>query len=454
MVAGAGRGRQLLIAPATADGLDAVRSGTLEIPSSKRRSPGRTGELLASFRSQRLGLTTADGEVDVFVEVHPPRPKLVIVGAVHVAAALVSFANTLGFKTIVVDPRTAFATAERFAHADQLRTDWPDEALRAVGINENTYLALLSHDLKLDVPALEVALPSPARYIGALGSKKTHGKRLAALEEKGLADVRRSADPQPDRPRSRRPPGRGDRGVDHRRDDRGQPRQGLPARPGMSPARARRIAGVVLAAGPSSRFGDSGRSSSPTGSARPWCTAPPASPVARLDPVWWSWDIAPTRSAASTIWTSTRRVVNNGCGEGQSTSVARAVEALEADRRRRALLPCDQPGLDEPKCSTRWSSAWGQAATEPSVAGARPATIGSQGGGAAARERRSIFASTLFPQPALADRRRGRTAGPPQSWVKPRSRSSTMPDRPRAGDDIDTLDDLHRMRAEPRVQTR
>ena len=148
--------------------------------------PGGERRAAASFRSQRRTLPTGDVEVDVFFEIHPPRPKLVIVGAVHVAAALVTFARELGFKTIVVDPRTAFATPERFAHADELRTDWPDEALVKTGINENTYLALLSHDLKLDVPALKVALPSAARYIGALGSKKTHAKRLAALAEAGV----------------------------------------------------------------------------------------------------------------------------------------------------------------------------------------------------------------------------------------------------------------------------
>ncbi len=185
VIAGPGRGRQLLIAPAT-EGEAAVRLGDLG-PDVAPQVDERAGEALASFRSQRFQILATEGEADVFLEVHPPRPKLVVVGAVHVASALVSFANTLGFKTIVVDPRTAFATAERFPHAGELSTEWPDEALRRIGINENTYLALLSHDLKLDLPALEVALESRARYVGALGSKKTHGKRVAALEEKGFS---------------------------------------------------------------------------------------------------------------------------------------------------------------------------------------------------------------------------------------------------------------------------
>ncbi len=186
VIAGPGRGQQLLIVPA-AGNQPATRLGGLGSEDLERAVEERAGELLASFQSRRLSFPTAEGETDIFIELHPPRPKLIIAGAVHVAAALVTLANTLGFRTVVVDPRTAFATPERFAHADELRTDWPDQALRALGIDENTYVVLLSHDLKLDLPALEVALPSRARYVGALGSKKTHGKRVTALEEKGFS---------------------------------------------------------------------------------------------------------------------------------------------------------------------------------------------------------------------------------------------------------------------------
>ncbi len=186
VVAGPGRGYQALIVPSAEGGLPELKLGELGGRELERSVLAEAEELLASFRSQRLSLPLADGTVDVFIEVLPPRPQLVIVGAVHVAVALVTFANTLGFRTVVVDPRTAFATPERFAHADELSTEWPDAALRAIGITENTYLALLSHDLKLDVPALAVGLPSPARYIGALGSKKTHQKRLAAIQQAGV----------------------------------------------------------------------------------------------------------------------------------------------------------------------------------------------------------------------------------------------------------------------------
>ncbi len=123
----------------------------------------------------------------VLIEVLAPPPRLVIVGAVHTAVALVELGRTLGYRTEVVDPRRAFASPERFARADALVVDWPDAALPRLGLDESTAVVLLSHDLKIDLPALEVALRSPARYIGALGSQKTHAKRLAALAEAGFS---------------------------------------------------------------------------------------------------------------------------------------------------------------------------------------------------------------------------------------------------------------------------
>lgn len=197
VVDGAGAGRQLLVWPDTRISSTATLPpaplGTLGSKDLDRRVIARAKELLRTFGAERrpyeVSGEVGGGSVDVFLEVHPPRPKLIIVGAVHVAIPLVTFAKTLGLRTVVVDPRTAFATPERFAHADALVTDWPDEALTALGLDENTFLALLSHDLKLDLPALRVALASPVRYIGALGSKKTHGKRVAALREQGVDEA-------------------------------------------------------------------------------------------------------------------------------------------------------------------------------------------------------------------------------------------------------------------------
>jgi xanthine dehydrogenase accessory factor len=126
--------------------------------------------------------------VDVFVDVLPPPSRMVVIGAVHVAIPLVTLAKTLGYHTIVIDPREAFATRERFPHVDALIAEWPSEALEKLQLDESTYVVVISHDEKLDNPALKVALASPARYVGVLGTRKNIGKRLAALRELGLTE--------------------------------------------------------------------------------------------------------------------------------------------------------------------------------------------------------------------------------------------------------------------------
>lgn len=128
-------------------------------------------------------------EVDVFFDVYRPAPRLIVVGAVHIASELIYFAKPFGFQTYVVDPRTAFATRERFSHADHLVHRWPDEALPEIGLTADTSVVVLTHDPKLDDPALMFALPSPAFYIGALGSPKTHAKRVKRLLAEGLAQA-------------------------------------------------------------------------------------------------------------------------------------------------------------------------------------------------------------------------------------------------------------------------
>lgn len=142
---------------------------------------------LSELRSSRESISLDGRTCDLFFEVYPPPPQIIIIGAVHVAIHLIAFGKRLGFRTVVIDPRTAFATQERFANADELLIAWPAEALTNVPITDNTYFAMLAHDLKIDLPAIELALRSPARYIGALGSKKTHAKRTAALEEGGFS---------------------------------------------------------------------------------------------------------------------------------------------------------------------------------------------------------------------------------------------------------------------------
>lgn len=126
--------------------------------------------------------------VDVFADVFTPLSRMIVIGAVHIAAPLVTLAKALGYYTIVIDPRKAFATRERFPHVDELIVEWPSDALERLRPDEGTYVAALSHDEKLDNPALAVALKSPARYVGVLGTRKNIGKRLDALRELGVPE--------------------------------------------------------------------------------------------------------------------------------------------------------------------------------------------------------------------------------------------------------------------------
>jgi xanthine dehydrogenase accessory factor len=120
-----------------------------------------------------------------FIETIIPRPVLYIVGASHIAIALVSIARVLGYRTIVIDPRSAFATPERFSHADALWIDYPQHVLTPQMLHANSCIAVLTHDPKVDDPALLVALNSQACYIGALGSRHTHAKRVERLRQAG-----------------------------------------------------------------------------------------------------------------------------------------------------------------------------------------------------------------------------------------------------------------------------
>lgn len=123
-----------------------------------------------------------------FLHVHNPPLRLIVVGAVHIAQALVPFASQVGFAVTVVDPRRSFATDERFPDVT-VRTDWPDEALDALQPDTRTAVITLTHDPKLDDPALDRALKSPAFHLGALGSRRTHAARLKRLRELGHDDV-------------------------------------------------------------------------------------------------------------------------------------------------------------------------------------------------------------------------------------------------------------------------
>lgn len=151
-----------------------------------------SGELGSAFgeaaqqalAANRSGTATIEGQ-EVFVRVFAPAPRMLIIGAVHIAQHLSTVASLAGFSVTVIDPRQAFATTARFPHTTLLQ-QWPDKALQELGLDAHTAVVALTHDAKLDEPALIAALRSEAFYVGALGSRKTHAARLERLQAAGL----------------------------------------------------------------------------------------------------------------------------------------------------------------------------------------------------------------------------------------------------------------------------
>ena len=139
------------------------------------------------LRSGKSG-TAETPEGKVFLTVHVPAPRLVITGAVHISQALAPMARLLGYDVTIVDPRTAFASRERFPDV-KLMAEWPDTALPPLQIDRYTAFVALTHDPKIDDPALTHALSRDCFYIGALGSKKTHARRIERLKAQGLTDA-------------------------------------------------------------------------------------------------------------------------------------------------------------------------------------------------------------------------------------------------------------------------
>jgi xanthine dehydrogenase accessory factor len=124
----------------------------------------------------------------VFLTVHVPSPQLVITGAVHISQTLAPLGHLLGYDVTIVDPRTAFATVERFPDVKVI-AEWPDVALPPLNVDHYTAFVALTHDPKIDDPALLHALQRDCFYIGALGSRKTHAKRVTRLKDKGMTDA-------------------------------------------------------------------------------------------------------------------------------------------------------------------------------------------------------------------------------------------------------------------------
>ena len=140
--------------------------------------------VLRAGQSQRQALSDS---VELFFDVLAPAPEVIAVGGVHIAIALTQIAKVMGYRTTVVDPRGAFGTEARFPHVDRLIQAWPDEGLGQINLSGLSAVAVLTHDPKLDDPALKIALPSAAFYVGALGSPTTQAQRRVRLHAAGLS---------------------------------------------------------------------------------------------------------------------------------------------------------------------------------------------------------------------------------------------------------------------------
>lgn len=182
VIAGPGLGSKLMLWP------DGRKIGSLGSVDADAQACDWVQKQIAIQETTWTSFKIANQQMDVFVDVFAPAARMVVVGAVHIAIPLVTLAKAMGYHTIVIDPREAFATRERFPHVDELITEWPSTALEKLRPDEGTYIAVISHDEKLDNPALAVALASPARYVGVLGTRKKIPQRFAALRELGVTD--------------------------------------------------------------------------------------------------------------------------------------------------------------------------------------------------------------------------------------------------------------------------
>jgi xanthine dehydrogenase accessory factor len=163
---------------------DAGLHGTLGEPALDAALIEAASEALRRGASRTVEL----GGRSLFIEVFPVRPRLVIVGATEIARSLATIAGTLGYERVVVDARPAFAAKERFPDVEQLMNEWPDEAFATIDLGSEDAVAVLSHDPKFDEPAIAEAFRRGARYVGAVGSRKTQADRRTRLREAGVSD--------------------------------------------------------------------------------------------------------------------------------------------------------------------------------------------------------------------------------------------------------------------------
>lgn len=175
---GASAGAKMIVYP------DRAVQGDLGDPALNAQVIADALRLMASEESQ----TVTYGGTAVFIETYAPAPRLIIVGGVHSAIPLSHYAKILGFHVTVVDGRGRFATRERFPHVDDLIVEWPDDALPKLEIDSSTYVVILTHDPKFDLPTLKALSTMQPRYIGAMGSRETRRQHMAQLREQGVPD--------------------------------------------------------------------------------------------------------------------------------------------------------------------------------------------------------------------------------------------------------------------------
>ena len=158
----------------------------LSSPAERAEWPDLADALGDAFRLDRSS-TVASGDGEVFIRIFNPPVRLIIIGAVHAAQFLLPIARMVGHDVTIIDPRTAFATPERFPDA-HIVAEWPEDGLPLIGIDGRTAMIALTHDAKIDDGALRMGLEAGAFYVGALGSNRTHAKRLERLKEMGCPD--------------------------------------------------------------------------------------------------------------------------------------------------------------------------------------------------------------------------------------------------------------------------
>ena len=182
LISGDQKGAKLLVWP---DGKTQGSLGSKVLDDAALEAVGRQ---FITLDATNTVLKVAGREEEIFIDVFVPPSRLIVVGAVHIAIPMVKLAKTLGFTSIVVDPRKTYNNRDRFPEADELIIEWPSDALEKLKPDQGSYIAVVSHDEKLDNPALAVALKSPAKYVGVLGTKRNIPKRLDVLRELGVSE--------------------------------------------------------------------------------------------------------------------------------------------------------------------------------------------------------------------------------------------------------------------------